>query len=89
MVAFSNDLRVRLVKAVEAGASRRQVAARFDVSRSAVIKLMQQFRAARSAEAAKVGGYRKPVLTGYEDLIKKLVESDEGIMLAELTEAIA
>ncbi|MEM9220925.1 MAG: hypothetical protein AAGB11_00790 [Pseudomonadota bacterium] len=89
MVALSNDLRARLVKAVEAGASRRQVAAWFDVSPSAMIKLMQQFRATRSVEAAEIGGYRKPVLTGYEDLIKKFVETDKGITLAVLTEAIA
>lgn len=89
MVAFSNDLRVRLVKAVEAGASRREVAARFDVSPSAVIKLMQRFRSTGSVEPAKIGGYRKPSLAGYEATICDLVEADKGITLAELTEAIA
>ncbi|XWN29806.1 MAG: IS630 family transposase [Devosia sp.] len=89
MVAFSNDLRVRLVKAVEAGGSRREVAARFDVSPSAVIKLMQRVRATGSVEPAKVGGYRKPVLIGYEAAIAELVEANKGITLVELTEAIA
>ncbi|MEM9223554.1 MAG: IS630 family transposase, partial [Pseudomonadota bacterium] len=39
MVALSDDLRIRLVRAVKAGASCRQVAAWFEVSPSAVIKL--------------------------------------------------
>jgi transposase len=41
---YSVDLRERVVRAVEAGASRRATAARFEVSPSFVIKLVQRWR---------------------------------------------
>ena len=40
---YSMDLRERMVRAVEAGASRRATAAKFDVSPSCVVKLMQRW----------------------------------------------
>lgn len=88
MAALSNDLRVRLVRAVEAGASCRQVAARFDVSPSAVIKLMQRVRATGSVMPARIGGHRKPLLEGYEDVLVELTKTRKGITLAELRVAI-
>ena len=88
MAAFSNDLRVRLVKAVDAGMSCRQVAARFDVSPSVVIKLMQRVRATGSVAPARVGGYRQPLLASYEDVLVELTRTRKGITLAELRAAI-
>lgn len=88
MAPLSNDLRVRLVKAVDAGASARQVAARFDVSPSTVVKLMQRVRATGSIEPARIGGYRKPLLAAHEATIRELVAADGGITLAELRAAI-
>ena len=41
---YSLDLRERMVRAVEAGASRRATAAKFDVSPSCVVKLLQRWR---------------------------------------------
>ena len=52
---LSPDLRYRLVRAVEGGASARQAAARFEVSPSAAIKLMQRVRALLQRLAAVRG----------------------------------
>ncbi len=41
---YSSDLRERIVRAVETGASRNAVAAQFDVSISFVVKLLQRWR---------------------------------------------
>jgi transposase len=65
---LSQDLRRRLVRAVEAGSSARAAAARFEVSASAAIKLMRRVRETGSTEPARIGGYRKPLLAGHEDL---------------------
>ena len=81
---LSKDLRRRLVRAVEAGSSARQAAARFEVSASAAIKLMRRVRETGSTAPAKIGGYRKPVLAGHEDLLRELTEGKPGITLAEL-----
>lgn len=40
--AYSDDLRVRIVRAVDGGASRRSTVAKFEVSVSFVIQLVQQ-----------------------------------------------
>ena len=78
------DLRRRLVRAVERWSSRRQAAARFEVSASAAIKLVRRVRETGSTAPAKIGGYRKPVLAGHEGLLRELTEAKPGITLAEL-----
>ena len=81
---LSPDLRHRLVRAVENGASARQAAGRFEVSPSAAIKLMQRVRATGSPAPAKIGGYRQPLLAGYEDVLRELTDTHKGITLAEM-----
>ncbi len=73
---LSQDLRRRIVRAVEAGSSARAAAARFQVSASAVIKLMQRMRQTGSLAPAQVGGHRRPGLEPepHADLIRSLVE---------------
>ena len=88
MAPLSNDLRVRLVKAVDAGASARQAAARFDVSPSTVVKLMQRVRATGSVEPARIGGYRRPLLSAHEATIRELVAANGSMTLAELRAAV-
>lgn len=85
---FSQDLRRRLVRAVEEGSSARAAAARFDVSPSAVIKLLDRVRHTGSTEPAQIGGYRRPLLEGHEDILRELTESRKGITLAEIREAL-
>jgi transposase len=63
---LSQDLRRRLLGAVEQGSSARQAAARFAVSASAAIKLVRRVRETGSTEPGKTGGHRKPLLAGHE-----------------------
>src|ERR671927_1276523 len=85
---LSQDLRRRLVRAVEEGSSAREAAARFAVSASAAIKLMQRVRQTGSIEPAKIGGYRKPLLDPHEGVLRELVSSRPGITLIELQTAL-
>jgi putative transposase len=85
---LSADLRGRLVRAVEEGSSARAAAARFAVSASAAIKLVRRVRETGSTEPAKIGGYRKPLLAGHEDLLRELSATHKGITLAEIREAL-
>src|SRR5262249_54322119 len=55
---LSQDLRQRLVGAVEQGSSARQAAARFAVSASAAIKLVRRVRETGSTEPGKIGGHQ-------------------------------
>ena len=85
---LSQDLRRRLVCAVEEGSSAREAAARFKVSASAAIKLMRRVRETGSTDPAKIGGYRKPLLAGHEEVLGELTTARKGITLAEIRDAL-
>ena len=62
--AFSIDLRVRGVSAIEEGGlSRRQAAARFELGLSMVIPWVRRYRETGSVAPGQMGGH-KPVLLG-------------------------
>ncbi len=86
---LSQDLRARIVRAVAEGSSIRQAAARFDVSPSSAIKLMQRVRRTGSTAPAKIGGYRRPLLDGHEALLRELTTAKPGITLVEIKGALA
>jgi putative transposase len=86
---LSQDLRQRLVRAVEEGSSAREAAARFEVSASAAIKLMRRVRQTGSTEPGKIGGYRKPLLADHEALLRELTTTRKGITLVEIQDALA
>ena len=86
---LSQDLRERIVGAVEAGSSRRQAAERFAVSASAAIKVMRRVRQTGSTAPAQIGGHRRPILEPHADLIRTLVARQPRITLAEMQAALA
>ena len=86
---LSQDLRRRLVQAVEAGSSAREAARRFAVSESAAIKLVRRVRETGSTAPARIGGYRKPLLAGHEDLLRELVAAKGHVTLAEIQAKLA
>ena len=84
---LSQDLRERIVQAVEGGSTIRQAARRFAVSASAAIKLMQRVRQTGSTAPAKIGGYRRPLLEKHADDLRAIVSSKAGITLREIKAA--
>ena len=86
---LSQDLRRRVVGAVEGGSSARAAARRFEVSASAAIKLVRRVRETGSAAPARSGGRRRPLLAGHEDLLRELAAAKPGVTLAELQAALA
>ena len=78
---LSQDLRRRLVRSVEDGSSARAAAARFEVSASAAIKLLQRVRRTGSTEPSRIGGYREPLLAAHEGLLRQLTESHRASRL--------
>jgi transposase len=81
---LSQDLRERIVRAVEGGSSIRQAAARYEVSPSAAVKLLRRVRETGSVAPDRIGGHRRPVLEPHQDLLRSLVEARPAITLAEL-----
>lgn len=81
---LSQDFRRRIVQVVANGSSIRQAAARYEVSPSAAVKLMQRVRWIGSLTPDRVGGHRRPVLEPHEDLLRSLVAVKSGITLSEI-----
>jgi transposase len=59
--AYSSDLRVRVIEAVAAGASRREAAERFEVSIASAVKWLQRWRDNNSAAPKPSGGSVSPL----------------------------
>jgi transposase len=85
---LSQDLRARIARFVETGASARKAAERFEVSPSAAIKLMQRVRKTGSTAPAKIGGYRRPILEAHAETLRAIVKGTSGITLKEIRERL-
>ena len=81
---LSQDLRERIVRAVEGGSSIRQAAVRYEVSPSAAVKLMRRVRETGSVAPGRIGGHRRRVLDPHQDLLRSLVDAKPAITLGEL-----
>jgi len=83
-MAYSKDLRARLIRAVEKGRSARSQAKVFEVSASTAVKWVQAYRTeGRPGAKAHAGGRRSP-LDGHGDWLKRRVAARSDITLAEL-----
>lgn len=81
---YSEDLRGRIIAAVEGGLSRNAAAKRFSVSVSCAVKLMQRFhRTGTVAPAAR--GRRPYALAEHETMVHELVAAQPDQTLDELT----
>ena len=81
---LSLDIRKRMAKAVDAGASRNSVAKRFDVAASTVIKLMQHAKATGSLAPKRMGGYCKHRLAAHDAVVRALLRATPDATLDEL-----
>ena len=87
---YSNDLRERVVAAVERdGLSRHAAAARFGVAPSSAIKWVQRYRATGSVTPGQIGGHKPRVLRGeHRDWLLERMARDFTLrgLVAELAE---
>jgi transposase len=86
---YSLDLRERMVRAVEAGASRRGTAAKFEVSSSCVIKLMRRWRQKGTLAPEPVRGGRRAKLANHAERVDALLAAVPDSTLAELQARLA
>lgn len=86
---YSIDLRERMVRAVEAGASRRATAARFGVSPSCVIKLVRRWQRAGTLAPEPVRGGRRAKLADHAERVQALLAAAPDSTLAELQASLA
>jgi transposase len=86
---YSNDLRARVIEAIEEGATREEVAERHGVSLSSVGRFLRLKRERGSVGPAQFGGYKPYALAAYEDLVRRELAQQPDITLAELKAMLA
>jgi transposase len=87
--SLSEDLRGRLISAVEAGMSRRGAAERFGVSASSAVRWVKAWREAGAARAKRQGGDRRSQrIEAFADIILEAVARKVDMTLIELTELL-
>ncbi len=86
---LSNDLRERVVGAIEAGESCRSVATRFGIAVSSAVKWWQRYRATGSVAPGKMGGHRKRVLEPHRAFIVARINQTPHLSLHGLKAELA
>ncbi len=80
---YSQDLRERVVRAVEAGASCHEAAAAFEVSPSSAIRWVSRWRQTGSPAAKSMGGKRSP-LDVHKPWLLELIAAEPDLTLEEI-----
>jgi transposase len=86
---YSEDLRRRVVDAIDDGATIPEAAEQCGVSTSSVVRFLRLHRETGSVSGAKFGGYKDFVLAAHEELVRSLIEEQPDITLAELEARLA
>ncbi len=84
MKPYSQDLREKIVRALEAGETQEETADRFTVSLSFVEKLWRRWRTTGSCAALPHAGGRQRSLREHEAALRKEVASQPDVTLSEL-----
>ena len=85
--SYSGDLRERVIEAVEAGASRREAAERFEISVSSAVKWLRCWRD-QGRSASKLRGGSRSVLEDYRDRIQAIIGEQPDRTLDEIIEVM-
>src|SRR6266436_1572328 len=86
---YSDDLRERVVAAIEAGHTREEVAKRYNMALSTVGGFIKRKRETGSVSPDKFGGYKTFTLEPHTDRVKELVAEQPDSTLAELQVRLA
>jgi transposase len=81
--AYSQDLRERVVRAVEAGASCHEAAATFEVGVSSAIRWVARWRQTGLVAAKPMGGKRSP-LDAHKPWLLELIAAEPDLTLQEI-----
>lgn len=82
--AYSDDLRQRIVDAVDGGVSRRAAAARYDVSINSAIRYARRWRETGSVRASAMGAPKRSKLDPHADWLLAQIDEAPDLTLAEL-----
>jgi transposase len=87
---LSNDLRLRVVKAIEGGLSRRAAAAKFEVSIASAVRWYQRFKRTGSIEPDAIGGdHHSHRAEAHAARILEWIDEQRDLTLVEIRDRLA
>lgn len=88
MRAYSQDLRDRVLRALERGERPTEIARRFEVSRVWVYQVRTGWQRDGRRSSLRVGGYRRSCLAAMESQLRTWIEAEVDLTLAEICERL-
>lgn len=89
MRAYSQDLRDRVLGALERGERPTDIAVRFEVSRGWVHQVRRRLREEGRRSSWPMGGHRRSVLAPLEPVVRQWIAEQPDLTLAELSARLA
>ncbi len=84
MRAYSQDLRDRVLRALERGDRPAEIARRFEVSRVWVYQVRDRWQQEGNRSSLRIGGHRRSCLAGMEAQVLAWIEAEVDLTLAEI-----
>lgn len=86
---LSEDLRIRVVRAVEGGMSRHAAAERFGISVASAVRFVKEWRESGATRAKRVGGdQRSRRIEEHRQTIMNAIETRPDMTLVEIAEML-
>jgi transposase len=86
---LSEDLRIRVIRAVEGGMSRRAAAERFGVSPASAVRFVREWRESGATSAKPQGGdQRSHRIEAHREVILGAIKAKPDLTLAEIAEML-
>jgi transposase len=89
MQAYSQDLRERVLRALERGDGPVQIARRFEVSRGWVHQVRERVKKTGERSSFQIGGHRRSRLADSEAVLRTWIAAEPDLTLAELQQRLA
>lgn len=89
MRAYSQDLRDRVLRALERGERPTEIAKRFEVSRVWVHQVRKRWQTEGRRSSLRMGGYRRSRLANCEAQLRSWIAAEPDLTLAEICERLA
>lgn len=88
MQSYSQDLRDRVLRALERGEGPTEIARRFEVSRHWIYQVRSRFEMDGARCGLQRGGYRKSRVAGMEPALREWLKVDPGLTLAQICDRL-
>lgn len=89
MQAYSQDLRERVLRAIERGERPTEIARRYEVSRMWVYQVAKRLQATGERTSHQVGGYRRSRVADMQPTLLEWLRLEPDLTLAQLCERLA